>query len=79
MIWLCECFEFCGKSPDSLRDPAPKDVEKSSLKKLNFLLKFACDTDLELKIFVASSINDKLVLQDMPKVQIMLAGLFFGK
>ena len=54
-------------------------MAKSSLKKLNFLVKFACDTDLELKIFVASSINDNLVLQDKPKVQIILAGLFFGK
>ena len=54
-------------------------MQKKAVKKLNFLLKFACDTDLELKIFVASSINDNLVLQDKPKVQIMLAGLFFGK
>ena len=50
-----------------------------AVEKLIFLPKFACDTNLELKIFVASSINDNLVLQDKPKVQIMLAGLFFGK
>lgn len=56
-----------------------KMQKKAVKKKLNFLLKFACDTDLELKIFVVSSINDNLVLQDKPKVQIMLAGLFFGK
>lgn len=50
-----------------------------AVEKLIFLPKFACDTNLGVKIFVASSINDNLVLQDKPKVQIMLAGLFFGK
>ena len=55
--------------------PRSHDWDKKQ-KKMILSLKFACNTDLGPKQLVARSVNYDFVLQNWPRVQIMVAVLF---